>query len=67
MLNILKISLFFSFTYKGTSTSFHPVKLAHKHPTRKILLDMVWVSVNVYDTSSTSINDPDEVAMILNE
>ena len=67
MLNILKISVFFSLTYKGTSRSFHPVKLAQKHPTRKILLDMVWVSVNVYDTSSTSINDPDEVAMILNE
>jgi hypothetical protein len=67
LLNILKISFFFSLTYKEKSTLFHPVKFAQKPPTCKILLDMVWVSVNVYDTSSTSINDPDEVAMILNE
>ncbi len=67
MLNILKISVFFSFTYKGTSTSFHPVKLAQKHPTRRMLLDMVWIRLNVYDTSLIFVNDPVEVAIILNE
>ncbi len=67
MLNILKISVFFSLTYKGTSTSFHPVKIAQKHPTWRILLAMVWVSVNVYDTPLLSVNDPVKVAIILNE
>jgi hypothetical protein len=67
LLNILKISVFFSFTYKGRSTSFHPVTLAQKHPTCKILLGMVWVSINIYETSFISVNDPVEVTMILNE
>ncbi len=67
MLNILKISVFFSLTYKGTTTSFYPVKLRKKHPTCKILMDMVCERLNVYDKASISVNDPVEVAIILNE
>ena len=67
MLNILKISVCFSFTYKGTSTSFHPVKLVKKHPAWRKLLGMVWERLNVYDTPFISVYDPVEVAMILNE
>ncbi len=67
MLNILKISVFFSLTYKGISTSFHPVKFAQKHPTCKILLDMVYERLNVYDKPFISVYDPVEVAIILNE
>ena len=67
MLNILKISVFFSFTYKEISASFHPVKLAQKHPTCKILLDMVCERLNVYDKPFISVFDPVEVTIILNE
>jgi hypothetical protein len=54
-------------TYKGTTTSFYPVKLRKKHPTCKILMDMVCERLNVYDKASISVNDPVEVAIILNE
>ena len=51
----------FSFTYRGTSTSFLPVKLAQKNPKGRILLAMVWVTVNIYDTLFISVNNSAEV------
>ena len=66
MFNTLWISVNFSFTYKGASVwSFHPVKLAQKHPTWKILLLLVWSRDNVYDAPSLSTNGPVEDAIML--
>jgi len=43
------------------------VKLAHKHPTCKILFDIVCVSDKVYGKPSLSVNYPVEVIIILKE
>ena len=43
------------------------MKLAQKHPTCKILLVIILVSVNVYDASSLSVNGPVKITIILKE